>query len=121
LLYDKEYVQKIKQTILQTKKQYMIPVYNINNIGSVPDNDVNFVIDDQLFLEVLMMEIRGKSISHSAYIQKCKNHREQELGDLIKNMEENEELTEESDISLEDAKKQLEVLRTDKLKGAMVR
>ena len=121
MLYDKEYVQKIKQTILQIKKQYMIPVYDINNIGCISDNDINFVIDDQLFLEVLMMEIRGKSISHSAYIQKCKNHREKELGDLIKNLEENEELTEESDISLDDAKKQLEVLRMDKLKGAMVR
>jgi hypothetical protein len=62
----------------------MIPVYDINNVGSIPDNDITFQIDDQLFLEVLMMAIRGKSISHSAYIQKSRNQKEKELEDLIK-------------------------------------
>jgi len=29
-----------------------------------------FTINDQLFLEVLLMEIRGKTISYSSYLKK---------------------------------------------------
>jgi exonuclease III len=123
LLYDKEYVEKIKTTILQTKKQYIIPVYNIENIGSIPDNEINFQINDQLFLEVLLMEIRGQSISYSTYLKKHKNNREKELKTVIKDLEDMEDTrnTEDSNSTLEELKKELEDIRIEKLKGALIR
>ena len=78
LLYDKEFVAKVKSTIYNVKLQYSLPVYNVDQIPNIPDNEISFTINDQLFLEVLLMEIRGQSISHSSYVKKNKNKREKE-------------------------------------------
>jgi hypothetical protein len=72
LLYDKEFVAKVKSTILKIKVQYSIPVCNVDQIHNIPDNEICFLINDQLFLEVLLMAIRGESISHSSYVKKKK-------------------------------------------------
>jgi hypothetical protein len=37
--------------------------FNIETFESVPNDDIQFVINDQLFLETLSKEIGGKSIS----------------------------------------------------------
>ena len=34
------------------KKQYNMPVYNIDEIANIPNTDVQFNINDQLFLDV---------------------------------------------------------------------
>jgi hypothetical protein len=80
LLYDKEFVAKVKSTVSNVKLQYSLPVYKVDQIPNIPDNEISFVINDQLFLEVLLMEIRGESISHSSYVKK--NKREKELHKL---------------------------------------
>ena len=49
----------------EVKKQKALPVYNIDQINDVPDDEIQFVIYDQLFLETLLMELRGKLISFS--------------------------------------------------------
>ena len=54
----------------KVKKQYTLPIYNIDQINNVPDDEIQFVINDQLFLETLLMELRGKSISFSCYKKK---------------------------------------------------
>ena len=60
LLSDREYVNIVKSVISQVKEQYRI------------EDENECVIDDQLFLEVLLMEIRGKTISYSSDIKKEK-------------------------------------------------
>lgn len=62
LLYDSEY-----DKIAEVKKQYSLPVYWIDNINNTENNDIQFIINDQLFLETLLMEIRGKTISYSSF------------------------------------------------------
>lgn len=119
LLYDKEFVAKIKKTISKTKLQYCLPVYNIEYISDIPDDEINFLINDQLFLEVLLMEIRGESISHSAFVKKSRNNKEKDLMAQIQGLEEKES---EIDIShIEELHKELETIRLEKLKGAMIR
>ena len=39
----------------------------------------NFTINDLLFLEILLMELRGQSISNACFKNKQKNTREKEL------------------------------------------
>lgn len=73
LLHDIEYVKKIKACIKRIIKQYMVPVYNIENIDSVPLNKIQFVITDQLFFETLLMEIRGQSISYASFKKKTRH------------------------------------------------
>ena len=60
LLEVKTYIFMIKQLILNIKKQYAVPVYNLDNIENIPDELIEFQINDQLFFEVLLMEIRRK-------------------------------------------------------------
>ena len=72
LLNDKDYIEIINNKIDKVKKQYAVPVYNMDQINTIPDDQIQFVINDQLFLETLLMELRGKSISFSSY--KKKNH-----------------------------------------------
>ena len=57
----------IKQLILDVKKQYAVPVYNPDDIVYIPDELIEFQINDHLFFEVLLMEIRGKTIFYATY------------------------------------------------------
>ena len=70
LLHVINYLQDIKDKIIDVKKQYAIPIYNIENIHKLPDNEIQFTINDQLFMETLRIEIRGKSISYSSHRKK---------------------------------------------------
>lgn len=56
LLIDKTYIQKVKDTIQQVHNQYK---------GTSSES-----IEDQNFLEVLLMEIRGVTISYSSFKKK---------------------------------------------------
>ena len=89
LLTDKEYLKTINKHIIETKKQYAIPIYNLEEIDNIPDSEIQFTINDQLFLDVLLMELRGKSISYSSYKHKERNKTEQELIKRITLMENN--------------------------------
>ena len=70
LLKDIEYVKTIKECINRVKEQYLIPIYDIQFLLKNDLNDVQFTISDQLLLETLLIEIRGKTISYSAYKKK---------------------------------------------------
>ena len=59
LLYDADYVNAIKEKILDVKKQYAALAYNFDNINEVNNDDLHFTINSQLFLETLLMEVRG--------------------------------------------------------------
>ena len=60
----------VRNAISDDKKQYAVLVYNLDEIGNFPLNDIVFQINDTLFLEILLKEIRGKTISYSTYLKK---------------------------------------------------
>ena len=66
-MHDIEYIKIINDKIDEVKRQYALPVYDIENI---PDQQIQFTINGQLFLETLLIELRGKSISYSSYNKK---------------------------------------------------
>jgi hypothetical protein len=72
LLADKEYIKQIQRVIEDVKIQYACPVYNIENIGCLNNDSIQFIISDQLFLDTLLMEVRGKSVSYSTLKKKKK-------------------------------------------------
>ena len=39
---DDDYLQCIRDIFLQVKKQYAVPVYNMNNIHEIPDENILF-------------------------------------------------------------------------------
>ena len=119
LLTDADYLKALNSKILEIKKQYCLPVYNLENIDQIPDEELQFIINDALFLETLMMEIRGKSISYASYKKKVKNKEEKELIYKIQNLEDN--LVEENIPKVEQLKQELNNLREDKMQGYLVR
>ena len=62
LLKDNEYVTLIKNTIEDVKKTYV----NNGNDENIANDEIQFNINDQLFLETLLMMIRDKTIKYSS-------------------------------------------------------
>ena len=117
LLRDMEYIKVVKECIQRVKEQYMLPIYNLEYIT---ENELNleFQISDQLFLETLLMEIRGKTISYSSYKKKQNNLREHNLENEIKHLEEEEPLDLEK---INEKKLELENFCKEKIQGIMIR
>lgn len=91
----------------------------MENIDKIDNTDIHFRINCQLLLETLLMEIRGKTISYSSYKKKQDEKREINLRNEITQLE--ERVDEHSINALEAKKHELESLRTQKLKGKLVR
>lgn len=119
LLKDKTYVDQIKTLIENIKLQYASEVQNSNqSIKDIPAKDIVFEISDQLFFEVLLMEIRGKTISYSSYLKKQADKTQENLIKDIDRLECSQNINNEE---LESKRKQLEDFRKKKLEGVKVR
>ena len=119
LLKDKMYVNTVKKCINDTKEQYMLPVYSKEFIEDNINNDViQFTISHQLFLETLLMEIRGKTISHSVFKKKKEKEKENSLQKEIANLEKSSEIN--FDL-LEIKKEELKNVRKENNKGIIIR
>lgn len=88
LLNDSDYVNIINDKIKEVKMQYALPVYNLDDIDYIPDEEIQINIDDQLFLQNLLMEFRGKSVSFASFIKKQTDKQEKELTKKIKILDE---------------------------------
>ena len=65
LLNDNTYIEEVKKCINNVNEQYMLPVYNFESLkNNINDDLMEFSISNQLFLKILLMEIRGKTISY---------------------------------------------------------
>jgi hypothetical protein len=119
LLGDKDYVKLIKEKILDVKKQYACLIYNLENIHRIENENLHFIINDQLFLDTLLMEIRGKTISYASFIKKKFNERESLLEKEIKELEQNNYPTCSEELS--EKHKEIEKIRKHKFKGQCLR
>jgi len=59
----------------------------IQNSDNLSDKDIQFVVDDQLFLETLLKEIRKMGICHMLLIRQNMQESEKELIDTINKIE----------------------------------
>ena len=119
LLSDIDYINQINEKILEVKQQYALPVYNLEDLDKIPNEEIQFTINDQLFLDVLLMEIRGKSISFASFKNRERDTREKYLIKTIADLENNE--TEDNLEQIETKKNELINIRHEKLKGHMIR
>ena len=119
LLKDRTYIDTVKKIISETKQQYILPVYNLENISNIPNHQLSFQISDQLFFETLMMEIRGKTISYATFKKKTLEAEEKDLESIITEMEKN--VDDSNLVNLEEAKVKLQNLRNYKMEGIAIR
>ena len=119
LLKDKQYLECIKYKIEQIKEQYALPVYSLEYLKYAPNHQLQFTINDQLFLETLLMELRGKSISYSSYKAKERNSKEKEAINKIKSIE--NKLNQDNVNELAGLNATLAEIRKEKMQGVLIR
>lgn len=119
LLKDIQYVTEINELILTVKKQYT-STHQVNNTHPdlVSDADILLEINDQLFFETLLMEIRGKTIAYSSKKSKDQKEKIQNIEKEILKLQ-NLNLTDNS--LLQAKQKELYEIRQTKLEGSLIR
>ena len=119
LLKDKEYLTLVNKIIAEEIIKYAIPVYNNEFIANYCNYGyITLTIDWDIFLELLIMCIRGETIKFSSILKK-KNLKEEELIKDIEHLESTFSVDTHLDL-LEDKKVELEQIRKLKLKGELV-
>ena len=105
-------------------EKYAAPIYNFTDINIIPKDEIHFIINDQLFFEQILLEIRGMSIPYSA--NRKHKVKEKELS-LKKQINLLEQLTQHLNSHktfqeiLDECKENLEEIRKEKLNGMMMR
>ena len=56
----------VTKTISDEKIKYAIPVYNIENISLIPDEQLQLNISDTQFFEMIILSIRGNTIKFAS-------------------------------------------------------
>ena len=104
-------------------KKYAALPYSREAINDIDHRNIEFTITDQLFLELILLEIRGMSIPFSAKIKREKKEKEASLNRQITLLEElitkkHSDLVSEI---LSETKLELEQIRKENLKGSVLR
>ena len=117
MLKNQDYLNLINKVIKEEAIKYALPVYNLEYLDE-NYREVNFTIDNDLFLEVLL---HGESIKFSTFIKKKNNSKEMELIKDIEYLEQHNDVTTSHGDLLSDKKAELEHLRENKVKGEQIR
>ena len=114
---DENYISKINTLIDNEIFKYALPIYHPNYLtGNY--KDIMFTIDDDLFLEMIFLKIRGETIKFSSFLKKNERTMEKQL---IKDIEDIEKMEVINFELLSDKKSSLEALRGKRIQGQMIR
>ena len=103
------------------KRQYALPIYNFEHLDLIPLDEIMFTISDQLFLETLLMEIRGKTIAYSSFKKRTEKEAEKNLLTEIEKIEKDTDNLGDNINKLENLKGDLELMRSKKIEGLIIR
>ena len=119
LLKDPDYLALINKTIDQEKINYAAKVYNINKIPELSNENIHLTISDCLFLENILVQLRGETIKYASYKKKNDKNAEKNLVRELEKLELENSVANINKIS--DMKDKLESLRNSQLQGIMTR
>ena len=120
LLKDNKYIEETKKLIYKVKSQYCALVYNIEELDNIDPDTLELQINDALFFDTLLMEIRGKTISYSSYKKKESGIIEKRLISEIEQLEKMSNINDTFEL-LESKKEELQILRKNKIDGMILR
>ena len=69
LLEDTKYLNLINKIIVEEKQKYAIPLYSVEFLNE-NYSDIQFTIDNDVFLEMLLLRIRGETIKFATFEKK---------------------------------------------------
>ena len=122
LLNNNDYVYGVKQVINENIKRYCVTPYNLLSVASIPHEEISFVINDQLFFECLLCDIRGFTIYFSSKLKKQNDTREKMIENDLKVLEQCIDVDNDEDINkLTELSNELESIRNKKLDGIFIR
>ena len=119
LLSNKVFLTEIKDVISHIKKQYAATPYNQNNIDLIENSVFETIINPQVFFDILLLEIRSKTISFATHLKKNENTFLTKLENEIKLLE--NDTTVENYEQLKLKQQELQSIRENKLKGVLMR
>ena len=117
LLKNLNYLKLVNDIIDEEKLQYACPVYSLEYLRD--QTDIEMTIDHDLFLETLLLRIRGETIKFATTEKRKAEAKEQQLIKDITTLEKSPSVF--STDLLTDKKEELENLRSVKVKGKIVR
>ena len=120
LLRDQAYLELINQYIKDEVIKYAVPVHNMQSINTIPENELQITISENLFLEMLFLRIRGETVRYSSTKNKLEVSRESELLSDMEKLE-NEEDRADSENKINQKQYELLEIREKKMKGHYVR
>ena len=124
LLKNDELIQKIEEGIQLMVEIHACTPYNPEFVKKYDNNKISFMVPIDTFWEVLLTHLRGIFISFAARKKRERCNREDKLVKEIQSLDELF-ILDMTDITLEnnlnEKKRELEILRDIKLKGAFVR
>ena len=100
--------------------RYAVPVYTLEFLKNNGPNNIHLFIDDNLFLETLLIRLREETIKFASLLKKTKMNREERLKEEINDLEKSNNIFAVINL-LQDKKDELETLRENKMKGQIVR
>ena len=95
-----------------------MPVNNIDNIENISEETIGFQTNDKLLFDVLLMEIRGKTVSYAMRIKREGTTIEKQLTEEIRLLENNVNTSTMS--RLEEKKTQLWASTNRRVEGMIV-
>ena len=120
LLRDHKYINIVKQTITEVKHQYAAFPYAQDFLEKIPPEDLHLTISDQLFLDVLIMKIREKTIYFSINKKRESDDKEEQLEKEIQSLE--KEIPSDSNTrNLLEKKDKIQQMRKFKIDGIALR
>ena len=112
----------MNDTIEKVIQQYAALPYVRDNLSKTSSKDIQFTISDQLFLDVLLMEIRSKTIAYTTMKKKTIRVLEEELQTKIRLIEKKVKKKTELDLeNLKAANENLVDIRQKKMEGVLLR
>ena len=121
LLHDLTYLKEINTLIEEIIEEYAVYPYAREKLKDIPIEDIEFTISDQIFLDLLLMKIRAKSISYSSFLKKKFTQKETTLLKEINSLETKNNPNAEEQETLKSMKDELINIREHRLKGVLLR
>ena len=108
-----EIKKKSTKLLYANKNQNNYPI-----VAEIQPDKIQLLIEDDLFFDVLLMEIRGQTISYSSYKKRMNEDKETKLIEEIQVLESEENINYEL---VENKRKELYTIRQIKMKGVKIR
>ena len=121
LLKDDKYASLVNKLIQEEKLKCAVPVYSLDHLQTVSDEDITFTINNSNFLEMLLLRIRGETIKYATYHKRQDNELENRLKSEIQALENNSTGSPTSLKVLDSKKVEVEMVRQKALMGSAIR